>query len=115
MRDRRQACARASRNRESVKVPRRRHAYLALPLGLGAALAAFLTPAGDANAQMPPDPSYRILRPALDGSVTNSPQLRKPAGAADNADSVPIGQMPVFGRPPAFGAGQTAFVSTGAP
>lgn len=96
-------------------MPRRRHAYLALLPGIGAGLAAFLTPAGDANAQMSPDPSYRILRPALDGSLNNSPQLRKPAGAADSANSVPIGQMPVFGNPPSFGAGQTGFVSTGAP
>lgn len=95
-------------------MPRRRHAYLALPVGLGAGLAALLLPVADADAQMPPDPSYRILRPSIDGSVNNSPQLRKPAGAVDSADSVPIGQMPVFGHPAAFGAGQTGFVSTGA-
>ncbi|MGP0089520.1 MAG: outer membrane beta-barrel protein [Xanthobacteraceae bacterium] len=95
-------------------MPRRRHAYLAPTLAFGAGIAAVLMTAADANAQMPPDPSYRILRPAIDGSVNNSPQLRKPAGASDSADSVPIGQIPVFGHPPAFGAGQTGFVSTGA-
>src|SRR5580700_913581 len=110
MRDRRQTCARASRDRESTKVPRRRHAYLAPPLGFAAALAGLFVPGGDANAQMPPDPSYRILRPAIDGSVNNSPQLRKPAAAADSADSVPIGQLPIFGHPAAFGAGQTGFI-----
>jgi hypothetical protein len=95
-------------------VQRRRHTYLALPLGLGVGLGALLMVPADAIAQMPPDPSYRILRPAIDGSLNNSPQLRKPAGAADSAASVPIGQLPVFGHPPAWGAGQTGFVSTGA-
>ncbi len=97
-------------------MPRLRQVWLALPLGIAALTAGLAAATGNAAAQTLPDTSYRILRPVLDGDPNNPPRFRKPARAAGAGEPVPYaGYVPTFGNPPAAGAGDTGFISTGGP
>ena len=109
-------------------MPRRRASSVAIPLGVGALLAACL--AMDVAAQTASDDPANVLRPELDGDPRNAQGFRRFDGARARTpfaitnnpqpprkpDQTPPGQtpkfeVPKFGNPAGFGAGKTGFNS----
>jgi hypothetical protein len=96
---------------------------VAIPLGLGALLAACL--AVGVSAQTSPDDPANVLRPELDGDPRNAQTFRRfdgtrarlPFVITNNpqpprrSDQRPLGQIPKYGNPAGFGAGKTGFNS----
>jgi len=92
--------------------------------GVAAAAALALLPAGAVAQMLVSDTSTTLLQPSLDGNPVNQPRFRRPGdGLTASANQPPptnafalpatpprIG-APVYGSPPAFGAGDTGFDS----
>ncbi len=103
-------------------MPRRRR----LLSGTGLAALAFATlvlGAATAFAQTPPfDSSTDLLAPPLQGEQNNPPRFRRPNEQGPPQQQAPppglftapsrVGATPIYGSPPAFGAGNTGFDST---
>jgi hypothetical protein len=106
------------------QVPRRRRLLSGSGLSL-LAFAALALGAGAASAQTPAlDSSTDLLAPSLQGDQNNPPRFRRPNEKLLPQEQTPppgmftapapsrIGATPIYGSPPAFGAGNTGFDST---
>jgi hypothetical protein len=108
-------------------VPRRRRRLSVT--GLGVLMAAVAWAPAPSLAQSPtPEAGTDLLQPTLDGDQANPQRFRKPGqtGRGPNGQAVVpgkfsnpapsrIGATPIFGSPPALGAGTTGFNSTNDP
>jgi hypothetical protein len=103
-------------------VPRRRRTLSVTGLAVSAVAALALSSA-TAFAQTPPiDTTADLLAPAPETGSYQPPRLRRPGSTVLAQDQTPptntfatpsrIGATPVYGSPPAFGAGQTGYDST---
>jgi hypothetical protein len=104
------------------QVPRRRRSLSGTGLVI-AAVASLALDAGAALAQTPlPDSGTDLLAPSLQSDPNNPQRFRRPDRKTAQQQEAPppgmftapsrVGATPVYGAPPAFGAGNTGFDST---